>query len=180
MYRRLLLVGCLLLAGCGTATSGGPTETTVTPAPVPNAEQATAGATGTIGPSAAVDRRPTCERTPGRVVEIQVAALRAENRTAAINTTWQFTAPDARRFYESRAAFRETLETSFSALLNATAIEFGPTVVVGNEASREVRVTAGGERATFEWELERQWGGRYEACWMTTVVTRERDRRAGE
>jgi predicted small secreted protein len=172
---------CLLLAGCGTAPSAGsddrPTAATVTPAPVP--DQPTA-ATDAVSPAVALAAEPTCERLPERVVAIQLAALRAENRTAGVETAWRFTAPASRQRVGSLSTFRDLLETAYGELLNATKVAYGPVIVIDDEAQREVQArSADGDSTVFRWVLERQRGGRYDSCWMTTRITRERDREAG-
>ena len=136
-------------------------------------------ATGAVSPTVALGAEPTCERSPGQVVTIQLAALRAGNRTAGVETAWRFTAPASRQRI-GRSAFRDLLETAYGELLNASEVAYGPVIVLDDEAQREVQARAAdGDNTVFRWVLERQSGGRYDGCWLTTRITRERDREAG-
>jgi hypothetical protein len=173
----LAVVACLLVAGCGSAPSTPTTETrTVTPAPLPE--------TPTDAPALTPDRaatlRPTCERGPRRVVEISATALRADNESAGIATLWAFTAPGTRTLYDSDAAFADATRRANGELMNATALSFGAFTRFGDGALQVVTATRpDGERVDFDVVVERQRGGRYDGCWMTTLVSRHRDRQAG-
>lgn len=176
-YRSLAVVACLLIAGCGAGPATPATDTaTVTPVPVP--DQPTPAEP--LTPADAVRLEPTCERSPDRVIEVVVEALRAENRTAAIDTAWRFTAPSVRDFHSSRAAYGTSMERANGELLNATTVDYAPVAVIGDKAHGGVRAwTLSGDAVGFDIVLQRQGSGRYDGCWMLSVLSRNRDREAG-
>lgn len=176
--RSLAVVACLLVAGCGAGPAAPATDTaTVTPVAVP--DQPTPAEP--LTPAEAVRLEPTCERSPGRVIEVIVEALRAENRTAAIETAWQFTAPSVRDYYQSRTAYGTSMERANGELLNATAVDYAPVRVIGDEAHGVLRArTSSGDAVGFDIVLQRQQGGRDDGCWKMTMLSRHRDREAGQ
>jgi len=194
------LLALVALAGCATLFGGESTETlTPAPVPedrtaTPVAATSVTGettvdaattrttadaATATPGGSESVAQprylalRPNCQRPPGLVIHIQVSALQNNDPATnqGINTTWQFAAPSNRELTGPYSNFVEIIEESFQPLLNAETVEYGPLFRGNGTASRDVTVrTANGSSASYRWFVERQSGGRYDGCWMTTGV----------
>ena len=190
----VVLAGCGALLGAGGSAESTPTPT-LTPAPVPEptttvtttdrpgtptAERVTATASsGPAGPSNGGDRQPryfglnpTCERPPGLVVHIQVAALANDDGTGeGIDATWRFASPSNRRQIGSYEEFVDLITRRYRPLLDAERITYSSLERTGRNATRRVTVrTAGGSDATYVWIVQRQTGGRYEGCWMTAGV----------
>jgi hypothetical protein len=173
----LLAVACVLLAGCA-GVFGGATTETVTPASVPEptataTPEATAPENGTVAQPRYFDLRPTCERPPGLVIAVQVGAL-ANNGPAdrGINTTWRFAAPSNREVTGPYPEFVRLIDRQFQPLLNAERVTYGRLVRTETAATQQVTVTtADNTTVTYTWTVERQSGGRYDGCWMTTGVS---------
>jgi hypothetical protein len=179
------LLVLVALAGCAGFLGGAddPQET-VTPAPVPGPTDAHPADTsrtptpgradgdtgnGTAGYAAL---QPTCTRPPGLVVSIQVAAL-SNNGPAdeGIRTAWRFAAPSNREVTGPYANFRRLINTSYRPLLEARTVTYGPVNRTGRSAERTVSLTtAAGNSTTYRWRLDRQSGGQYDGCWMTSGV----------
>ncbi len=173
----LAVVVCLLAAGCGSAPgTPAPDTETVTPAPLPETPTATPPLTA----EQATTLQPTCERGPRRVIEISVVTLQAANESAGIATLWAFTAPTQRSLYGSFDDFAGATRRANGELTNATALSFGRFTRFGDGALQVVTATRpDGEQVGFDVVVERQRGGQYDGCWMTTLVSRHRDRQAG-
>lgn len=182
MNTRLIALGSVvvvvLLAGCSGligATGDGPGEPTETLTPVSLPER-TAQSPGNQSqqPSARFQSlRPTCERPPELVVYIQLGALRTNDpeRNEGINTTWQFAAPSNREAVGSYDRFVNLITEQYRPLLNAETLAFGPVSRTATTAEQLITVTTrDGERRSYVWYLEKQSGGRYDGCWMTTGV----------
>ncbi|PSQ24047.1 hypothetical protein BRD04_02015 [Halobacteriales archaeon QS_9_67_17] len=119
-------------------------------------------------------------RAPGATTDPPRRRSRQRQCPTSVKTAWRFTAPASRQRVGSLSTFRDLLETAYGELLNATEVAYGPVIVIDDEAQREVQIrSADGDSTVFRWVLERQSGGRYNGCWMTTRITRERDREAG-
>lgn len=171
---------CLLLAGCGSASTGPASSTTETRTVTPVAVPDTPTSTEPLTPARAVTMRPTCERGPRQVIAIQLTALQAANASAGLATLWAFTAPSQRALYDSYDAFTDATRRANGELLNATELSFGTFTLLGDGAVQVVTATRpDGERVGFDVVVERQRGGRFDGCWMTTLLSRHRDRQAG-
>jgi hypothetical protein len=119
--------------------------------------------------------RPTCERPPGLVIHIQVAALGNNDPSTdeGINTTWQFAAPSNRRVTGPYPNFVSLITERYDPLLNASAVTYGPLERDGDVATQRVSVTVDNETTAYTWRVERQTGEPYVGCWMTTSVIQE-------
>lgn len=191
----VVLAGCATLFGGGESTetltpAPVPEEQTTSASPsAPAAAETTAGTattgtavdagTGTPAGSALIvqprylDLRPNCERPPGLVIHIQVSALRNNDPTTdeGINTTWQFAAPSNREVTGPYPNFVELMEENFQPLLDAETVSYGQLFRGNDTASRDVTVTAAdGSTQSYRWFVERQSGGLYDGCWMTSSV----------
>jgi len=185
-----LLVGAVVAGGVVAFDGAGndpiqqaPAET-VTPAPVPvvtatptpESTPTPVGSPGSAGNNESVgygSLEPTCERPPGLVVYIQVAALSNNDPETndGIRTTWRFAAPSNRRFVGPYENFEEVINASYRTLIEAETVTFGSLEKSGVVASQNVTVrTESGETKTYRWRLRRQSDGRFVGCWMTTGV----------
>lgn len=178
------LLALVVLTGCAGLLSGAEPqgEETLTPAPV---SETTAAPTTTVTtpqvPSDAeadataryASLEPTCARPPGLVIQLQVAALANNDpeTNGGIQTAWRFAAPSNREYTGPYSNFERLIESQFSPLLAAETITYGPVETENRSARRSVTVTAlNGNSSTYTWRLEKQSGGRYDGCWMTTAV----------
>jgi len=171
----VVLAGCSGLIGSGgTADREDTGRQTLTPAPVPETTSDLPTQSGqSAGPSRFASLRPTCDRPPELVTYIQLGALRTNDpRTdEGINTTWQFAAPSNRDAIGSYDRFANLLREQYRPLLDAETVTVGPLRRDGDAAEQPVTVTTGtGDRRSYVWYLQRQSGGRYDGCWMTTSV----------
>ena len=172
----VVLAGCSGLVGpSGGADGGGdPEQSTLTPVPVPE---------DTSDPAARQERpanysrfnslRPTCDRPPELVTFIQLGALRTNDpRTdEGINTTWQFAAPSNRNAIGSYERFVNLLREQYQPLLDAETVTLGSLERDEDTVEQPVTVTTEtGDQRSYVWYLQRQSGGRYDGCWMTTSV----------
>jgi hypothetical protein len=118
---------------------------------------------------------PTCERPPGLVVAVQVAALGANDRSTAdegIETTYRFASPENRQFVGSFEDFRQVVRSeTYRPLLAYESVTFEAVERSGNVATRVVTVRdANGTASSFEFTLVRQTTAQYDGCWMTEGV----------
>lgn len=191
----VVIAGCAGFGGVGAGASDGatPATPTVTPVAVPGtatpaapSPSPTRPARGTARGSPVtqpryLDLRPTCERPPGLVIHIQVAALRNDDPATheGINTTWQFASPSNRALTGPYSEFVELITDRYRPLLDAESVTYGPLDLDadpddGGRASATRRVTVtepDGTSTTYRWLVTRQAAGRYEGCWMTAGVT---------
>ena len=185
-WRVLAVAVTLLLAGCGGLLGGGATDNsqpetgTVTPAPVPVADDSAVDIEETETPPGQRNLTeryaalaPTCERPPGLVIHIQATALASDEipRETALRVAWRFTAPMNKRFvvYEE---FARNVETRYGPLLDADRIAYSPPERTGNAVTREVTVTADNRTTTYDWVVGRQ-GGELDGCWMTESIAEQ-------
>lgn len=157
-----------------TATPAPVPEPTADPTPTPGADYwRNVSTDGRVIQPRYFAQRPTCERPPGLVVHIQVAALRNDDPAThqGINTTWRFAAPSNRAAVGSYAAFVDLLTEEFRPLLAARQTTYGPLERTGDSATQRVTVTdANGTRTSYIWRLRRQTEPPYRGCWMTVTV----------
>lgn len=198
--RRAAVVCCLLvavgLAGCSSLFGADTPQETLTPvqldedeAPAPTVT-ATATATPTVSPptetatataasvppsaqSRYASLRPTCDRPPGLVVHIQVNALRYNDPQTdeGINATYRFASPRNRNVTGPVTDFASLIKSRYEPLLNAETVTYGPMSATNRTATQRITVrTPDGDTTSYIWELERQSGGRYDGCWLTSSV----------
>jgi hypothetical protein len=181
---------CLVLGGCQGAfgtTEGdrtvtpAPVPTTATPTPAPETAPPNGRALGgawhgqwsevDADPSTAAyrDLRPTCDRSPGQVIRLQIGALLADT-DRGIEATWRFLAPDAQRRFGSREAYRETFHSRYRPLVDAESVTRKPVQRNGSVAVQSLRADGNGSM-TYRWRLERYSTGPNEGCWLTTAIT---------
>ena len=175
----LLLAALIALAGCGSAAQS-PTETPLTPVPVPTDPPTVAPADGPaprtpnapVGQPRYLGLRPTCERPPGFVVAIQVGALRNDppGSKEGINTTWRFAAPSNQRAIGSFDRFVDVIEGGYGPLLDAETVTYGTLERENTSASLRVTVRSGNRTTAYRWELVRRTADPLEGCWLTTAV----------
>ncbi|MFC7249351.1 DUF4864 domain-containing protein [Halomicroarcula sp. GCM10025324] len=116
---------------------------------------------------------PTCERPPGQVVHIQVAALGNNDPTTdeGLNATWRFFAPSYRQSFGSYTGFTDTFIVQYRPLFTARAVAYGPLTLDGDVATQRVSVLGpDGATTSYTWRVENQTAAAYEGCWMTTGV----------
>jgi hypothetical protein len=180
------VLALVVLAGCAGLFGGDTPGETLTPAPVPENQTSTPTASPTAvattvdpGTSESVTQprylalRPNCERPPGLVVHIQVSALRNNDPTTneGINTTWEFASPSNRAVTGPYANFVDLIKENFQPLLNAETVRYGRLFRSNDTAYRNVVVIGpDGSTDSYRWAVERQSGGQYDGCWMTTSV----------
>lgn len=200
MRKRQSVLCCLLavalLAGCSSLFGGDDSRETLTQVPLDNDTPAIAstttptGATPTAttptqtqesvpaiaaGESRYRSLRPTCDRPPELVVAIQVNALRYNDPQVneGINTTFQFASPENRAASGPLDNFVTLITTQYEPLLNAETVTYGPLSRQNGTASQRITVeTSDGLRQSYTWRLERQSGGEYDGCWLTSSVLR--------
>jgi hypothetical protein len=176
----------VVLSGCSgfLGTAGETTSTPVTPAPVPEQTATATDSSLTVATNSSevtepryLSLRPTCERPPGLVIHIQVAALANDDPETheGINTTWQFASPSNKRAIGTYDAFVDTITRNFRPLLEAERVTYGPLDRTNTTATRQVTVTtAEGETESYTWRVTRQSTAPYEGCWMTAGVVPDR------
>jgi hypothetical protein len=185
-------VAVVVLAGvvvAGVTVTGTPTGTQFPPTATPIAGGEGGGAAALSTPETATDDgtpagdaaaryrglRPTCERPPELVVAVQVGALRTDNGTnEGIRTVRAFASPGNRQSTGSFDNFVSIVRSDpYDELLDHVRAEYDAVSVTGDSAAQDVTVVdAGGNRTTYRFRLERQAGGSYDGCWLTTGVLR--------
>ena len=201
MRKRQSVLCCLLavalLAGCSSLFGGDDSRETLTQVPLNDDTPAIASTTTTptgatptattptqtqesvpaiaAGESRYRSLRPTCDRPPELVVAIQVNALRYNDPQVneGINTTFQFASPENRAASGPLDNFVTLITTQYEPLLNAETVTYGPLSRQNGTASQRITVeTSDGLRQSYTWRLERQAGGQYDGCWLTSSVLR--------
>lgn len=118
------------------------------------------------------DSRAGCGRSPGHVVERQVRALRSRGvpTDTDIQTAWQLMAPSYRRSLGSPERFEAVVRTTYQPLVEAETVTFSPVSRTGETAIRQVTASGVDTSTEYVWRLERQGGGAFEGCWLTTAI----------
>ena len=124
--------------------------------------------------------QPSPDLGPAEVVEIQLAALQANDRPVpgtGIAQTWIFAHPGNKRVTGPLPRFARMMETpAYRLLLNHrshTVRPVGePSDGMANFMVRVVRPN--GDAWEYAWRVERVEGGDLDGCWMTTAVSSPR------
>jgi hypothetical protein len=114
--------------------------------------------------------------SPVRVVELQLAALRAADSAESldeIGVVFRFASPHNRAATGPLDRFAAMLAVGpYSGMLGHDRAEVGEVEVAGPHAIVPVVVTErGGERTRYVFVLTLQRGGECDGCWMTDAVT---------
>ncbi|MFB6298138.1 MAG: hypothetical protein ABEH56_06430 [Salinirussus sp.] len=187
----LALAVAVALSGCGALLggAGADAEPTLTPAPVPATGTATpapsqngralagsradtrdhwAGVSdrSTQARPEAPSLQPTCDRGPGSVVHLQVAALR--NGRVPSPSVLGDDAASVNRGHPDAVAL---LAGRFRPVLGAERVDFGRLERDGDTAVQRLRVRTGtGRSLTYDWRLERLPGESGSGCWTTVGI----------
>lgn len=118
--------------------------------------------------------KPSPVLSPRQVVEIQLAALKANGargKDLGIAQTFDFASPANRAWTGPLSRFTRMIRASFSSMLDHRGARIGPLVAEGRSAVFPVVIRdAAGREHGFLWTLSRQTEGRYKDCWMTDGV----------
>jgi hypothetical protein len=133
---------------------------------------ATAGASsGYAGPTAS----PGPELGPGRVVEIQIEALRHNDASdQGIAVAFRFASPANKANTGPVGRFARMLHVGpYRLMLERATVAYGPVEIRGDRARRRVTLLGRDGGFAYEFRLSRQSGGDCRGCWMTDAVLAE-------
>ncbi|KTG09458.1 hypothetical protein AUR64_16925 [Haloprofundus marisrubri] len=119
--------------------------------------------------------RPTPERSPAEVVELQLESLERNDNPylgSGIETTYAFASAKRRRASGSLERFTRAARSDvYRPLLDYDRAATTPVEVSGDTARQEVVVvTPDGEEVRYEFRLSRQRGGEHDGCWLTDDI----------
>ncbi|MGQ0628107.1 MAG: DUF4864 domain-containing protein [Phycisphaerales bacterium] len=118
---------------------------------------------------------PGPEFSPDQVVQFQLYALQHNEQpcpNSGIAAAFEFASPANRQAVGPLARFIELVHNDFYLpMLNFATVDFGKTIIAGDEAQQPVIITTRqGRRVGYVFLLSRQKDGPVEGCWMTDGV----------
>ncbi len=117
---------------------------------------------------------PSPELTPDQVVRIQLEALRGNDaRDSGIEVTFRFASPANRASTGPLPRFARMIKSGYAAMLEFESVRYGPVETIGRFARQRVELSGPGGVTAYEFILERQQGGEFAGCWMTSSVLTE-------
>lgn len=121
-----------------------------------------------------IDAYPSPDISPGRVVELQMHALRHNDlQNSGIAVAFRFASPANKHSTGPLTRFITMLRSDgYAAMLNHLSVDYAPVEQTGDRAVRQVQMMGPDQRAyTLIFYLSRQISGDCIGCWMTDAVT---------
>jgi hypothetical protein len=125
----------------------------------------------------AATTQPSPDLTPDQVVQVQMEAMKHNDRPArdvGIAKVFKFASPGNREQTGPLEKFTAMVKNPvYGPMLNCKSVRYGPVEIDNGQAHQLVKVTdAGGQEAWYIFILSKQTDAPYKDCWMTDGVIR--------